>query len=190
MKTVSSYPDETAIAKPLTLADLSFLHRWGVKGARAAAWLANQGIPIPDRPNTWSALPTGGIIARLGISEFLLEDALTSSTTQSLADLPYPAQVYPVLRQDLAIALWGRAVPDLLAQTCNIHVASLKLSDRPILLASMIGVAVTLLPAERDSLPYYRIWCDSTFGNYVWRTLLEIAKELGGGAIGAIQVLD
>jgi sarcosine oxidase subunit gamma len=38
-------------------------------------------------------------------------------------------------------------------------------------------------------LPCYRIWCDPTFARYFWETLLEIAVELGGGAIGTEGLL-
>ena len=48
----------------------------------------------------------------------------------------------------------------------------------------MAGVAVTVLHFPLDDHPCYRIWCDGTFGAYLWETLLEIATELGGGALG------
>jgi sarcosine oxidase subunit gamma len=53
----------------------------------------------------------------------------------------------------------------------------------------MIGVAVTVIPGDRNGQPFYRIWCDGTFGTYFWQTLVEIATELGGGAIGTESVL-
>jgi sarcosine oxidase, subunit gamma len=48
----------------------------------------------------------------------------------------------------------------------------------------MVGVNVTVIQCDRQGLPVYRIWCDCTFGEYLWQTLLAIARELGGGAIG------
>ena len=53
----------------------------------------------------------------------------------------------------------------------------------------MVGVAVTVLTAGFGRTPCYRIWCDGTYGAYLWNTLLEIASELGGGAIGLAPVL-
>ena len=179
-------PNDLHHSSHLGIADLSFLTRFGVKGANAAEWLANQGLPIPDYPNTWHSLPEGGIIARLGLTEFLIEDSVSGSIASKLAAACQspPAKVYPVLRQDLALALVGNRANELLRQTCSFNFQALSPSDRPVVLTSMIGVAVTVIPGDRNGKPFYRIWCDGTFGTYFWQTLVEIATELGGGAIG------
>lgn len=182
MPTIVTLPTDAAHLARLGIADCSCLTRFGVKGGAAADWLAGQGIPIPDRPNTWLLLPEGGLIARLGVSEFLIEDSLQSTWSLHLTQAceSPPAQVYPVLRQDLALMLCGAAVPDLLRQTCSVNFQDLNLSDRPVILTSMIGVAVTVIPTHS----VYRIWCDGTYSHYFWRTLVEIAQESGGGAVG------
>lgn len=187
MPTLVTLSGDEVTAAHLGIADLSFLTRFGVKGAGAANWLESQGIPVPDRPNTWCSLPESGIVARLGITEFLIEDSLHSTVAPRLAEACQqpPAKVYPVLRQDAAIALCGAAINELLLQTCNINFRALPLVERSVILTSMIGVTVTIIPSERIGQPFYRIWCDGTFGAYVWRTLLAIAVELGGGAVGA-----
>lgn len=179
---------DAVIAKTLGIADLSSLSRFGVKGAGAAAWLADAGITV-ERPNSWVPLAEGGLALRLGLSEYLIEDGLLNAIVPRLAGCAYPAQVYPVLRQDLALALCGEQLPTLMLQTCNINFRALNLAENPVVLTTMIGVAVTVLPSERHGLPFYRIWCDGTFGNYFWHTLLEIAQTLGGGAIGTHSVL-
>jgi len=174
------------IYSPLRIIDLSSRNRFGVKGAGAANWLTEQGIALPERPNSWLPLSQGGLVARLGLSEFLIEDDGTGQTAWNLNQQvaqtqSFPAKVYPVLRQDFAIALWGNAVYDLLAQTCSINVRALVQTEHPVVITSMIGVAMTLLPDERASQPLYRLWCDRTFGDYVLRTLLDIITELDGG---------
>ena len=35
-----------------------------------------------------------------------------------------------------------------------------------------------------------RLWCDGTFGVYLWETLLNIIKELGGGPVGINQFFN
>lgn len=176
----------------LGLADLSCLTRFGIKGAKAAVWLTQQGILLPDRPNSWCALPEGGIVARLGVNEFLIEDSLHSQIAPQLTQTCQhpPPQVYPVLRQDMALALCGTAVDDLLRQTCNVDFSTLCLSDRPLVLTSLIGISALIIPGERSGKPFYRLWCDSTFGQYLWDTLLTIAEELEGGAIGIAEIID
>ena len=83
--------------------------RLGLKGPRAAEWLAAQGIVLPAAANTWSHAEAGTgadglLVARLGESEFFLEDDAAGATLQRLApslnrSLP---GVYPVLREDAA----------------------------------------------------------------------------------------
>lgn len=169
----------------LGIADLSFLTRFGVKGASAASWLEAQGISVPSVPNTWQFLSEGAIVARLGLTEFLIEDSVHSRIAVSLANAcrQLPANVYPVLRQDAAIVLCGTAIHNLLLQTCSVNFRALSLAEHPVVLTSLAGVAVTIIPGE-----HYRIWCDGTFGLYLWRTLGAIATELGGGIVGAEQL--
>ncbi|OLP20379.1 hypothetical protein BST81_01225 [Leptolyngbya sp. 'hensonii'] len=163
----------------LHLMDLSHLPRFGVKGPAAVAWLQSQGISVPDRPNSWKPLSDGGLVARLGLNEFLLEgSAIAPQLAQACQ--PPPPRVYPVLRQDRAICLRGRAVQELLRQTCNVNFRALDLNTHPVILTTLIGVSVTVIPGEQAGLPFYRIWCDGTFGTYFWSTLAEITAELGG----------
>ncbi|XGV95619.1 MAG: hypothetical protein ACAF41_23115 [Leptolyngbya sp. BL-A-14] len=186
MPTLMETPDNSTIATPLGIADVSCLTRFGVKGPNAADWLLSQGITTPDRPNTWSPLADGGIIARLGATEFLLEDSLHSQTAPQLVEACQqpPAKVYPVLRQDAAIILCGSEVNELLLQTCSVNFRALSLLERPVILTSMVGVAVTIIPGDRNGQPFYRLWCDGTFGVYLWQTLGAIVAEMGGGVVG------
>lgn len=190
MPSLVKLPGDRQSASVLGIADLSFLTRFGVKGANAAQWLAEWGLPIPDRPNTWHPLPEGGTVARLGLTEFLIEDSLNSAIAPQLATAckSPPAKVYPVLRQDLALGLVGDRVNALLRQTCSFNFQALSLGDRPVVLTNAIGVAVTVVPGD-DGRCCYRIWCDRTFGTYFWQTLIQIATELGGGAIGTESIL-
>lgn len=186
MASLIALPTDSQYRSQLGLVDLSAYPRCGVKGAGAAHWLAEQGLPIPDRPNTWLPLAAGGLIARLGRSEFLIEDSESSAIVPPLrqASESPPPQVYPVLRQDLALGLIGDQLPALLRQTCSFNFQALTLADRPVVIASLIGVGVTVIPTTRHGLPACQIWCDGSFGVYVWQTLLAIAVELGGGVIG------
>lgn len=166
----------------LALADLSLRPRFGAKGPQAAQWLAAHGVAPPPQPNSWLPL-AGGFVARLGLSEFLVEGVAASALA---ADMP-PAGVYPVPREDAAIGLAGPKLNELLLQTCNVNFRALDLAMRPMVLTSLAGVTVTALPEGNDGC---RIYCDYTFGDYLWRTLLEIAGELGGGATDAARFPD
>ncbi|MBW4553031.1 MAG: FAD-dependent oxidoreductase [Aphanocapsa sp. GSE-SYN-MK-11-07L] len=171
----------------ITIADLSSRPRFGVKGSGAAAWLASLLLPIPDRPNTWLPLDQDSLIARLGLNEYLIESE--SAWTKFIANQNFPVQVYPVLRQDAAIALSGPAVNELLLQTCNINFQVLNLAERPLVITTMVGVTVQVIPITVNGEVTYRIWCDGTFGPYLYQTLLKVAHDLGAPDIQPIHKL-
>ncbi len=171
----------------LGLADLSHQTRAGAKGRGTAEWLAALGVTIPSQPNSWSSLPSGGLVARLGITEFLVEG--DAALVEKIVQTPRTAGVYPVLRQDAAFALCGARVNELLLQTCNVDFRTLDAEPTKVVLTSMAGVGVTVLSKKSGMYPSYRIWCDGTYGIYLWETLAEIATELGGGCIGVNALL-
>ncbi|MFP3555526.1 hypothetical protein SB861_33155 [Paraburkholderia sp. SIMBA_049] len=177
-------------AATLGIADVSFLFRTGFKGQGVAAWLQAQEIPVPEQPNSWAPLAGGGVVLRLGVSEYLIEDGLTQGSSARMAHLETPMHVYPVLHQDVALVLCGEAVYELLLQTCNVNFGALDLAARPVVLTSMAGVAVTVMPGARAGKPYYRVWADGTYGLYLWETLAGIAGELGGGPVGVAAITD
>jgi sarcosine oxidase subunit gamma len=50
-------------------------------------------------------------------------------------------------------------------------------------MTSMVGVGVTVVPRRAGETTEFNVWCDPSFGLYLWSTLVEIAQEMGGGAI-------
>jgi sarcosine oxidase subunit gamma len=183
MKTVDRYGvDDVHWAQVIGVGDLSARRRCGYKGPGAAAWLAQRGLPIPPQPNAWLELACGGLVARLGRSEFLIEDAQGGTQCASLQQDAPGARVYPVLRQDVELVLTGEKAEELLLQTCSVDFAALDAAIQPVVMTSMIGVGVTVLfeQVERGS----RVGGDGNFGVYVWAALVEVARDLGGGPVG------
>lgn len=171
-----------AIVGIVGIVDLSHLPRAGAKGPGAADWLAALGLAVPHQPNSWNRLPGEGLIARLGLTEFLVEG--DASIVDTLMQADRTAGVYPVLRQDASFALCGARVNELLLQTCNVDFRTLDAEPSKLILTSMAGVGITILATRTGTLPCYRLWCDGTYGLYLWDTLVGIAEELGGGCIG------
>jgi sarcosine oxidase subunit gamma len=164
--------------------------RFGLKGPRAAAWLEARGIDLPAAPNQWTAGPspiaqTAGdefLVARLGTSEFFIEDCAAGGRLRSLEAAldPSLAGVYPVLREDTSFALSGAGSHDVLAQVCNVNFADLELASQPVIMTLMIGVAVLVVPQMANACPRFRIWCDPTFGPYLDESLGTVVTECGG----------
>lgn len=178
--------DETAARDSVAIADLSCLDRAGIKGPEAVRWLERLNIPVPAHANAWTGLPGGGVIARLGRTEFFLEDGTTGDTASRVRDALRTeiSGVYPVIRQDAGIALVGRRVNELLVQTCNVNFQELDSASRTVVMTMMVGVAVLVIRQDHRNFPGFRIWCDATYAPYLWETLAGIASELGGGPIG------
>lgn len=175
----ASDPQKAAL---LGVADHSHLPRAGVKGPGATGWLAELGLSLPSRSNSWLPFPDGGLIGRLGNTEYLIEG--NAARVAQIMQTPRAPGVYPVLRQDAVFALCGSRVNELLLQTCNVDFRCLVADPTQLLLTSMAGVSVLVLVAGNKIHPVYRLWCDGTYGLYLWETLTGIAEELGGGGIG------
>jgi sarcosine oxidase, subunit gamma len=172
--------------------------RLGLKGPRAAEWLAAHGIALPMAPNSCmhaqeTLAADALLVARLGQFEFFLEDAAAGTTLRRIAPSlnEHPPGVYPMLREDWAFQLGGEGAEDVLAQVCNVNFAALPFAAHPLIMTLMVGVAVLVVPqggvgasggaAERQ----YRIWCDPTFGPYLGETLGAVVIECGGRYTGA-----
>jgi sarcosine oxidase subunit gamma len=171
----------------VALQDLSHLPKCGLKGPDAMQWLRDHGIEPPAAANRWLPLASGGVIARLGRSEFFIEDGAGGSDVSNIRTAlgNGTSGVYPVIRQDAGIVLTGSRVNELLLQTCNVNFGALQTGAREAVMTQMIGVSVLAIRVTDEPLPRYRIWCDPTFAPYFWETLAEIAVELGGGVMAA-----
>jgi sarcosine oxidase subunit gamma len=149
-------------------------HRFGLKGPQAARWLESNGLPVPGAANTWmssDALSDTLLVARLGSSEFFLEDRAGGTILRNLDPTTvgsrggHPPGVYPVLRQDAAFLLSGDASLEVLAQVCSVNFGEVALASNPVIMTLMVGVSVLVIPQRTLSLRQFRIWCDPTLGD-------------------------
>jgi sarcosine oxidase, subunit gamma len=177
---------ELEVAKTLALADASFLPRIVIKGPQAASFLQSLGISIPETTLKVVPLENGGLIARTGGSEFFLESGPVGWPSHAVQDglgsPSYKDGVYPVLRQDASLIISGSRAGELFR-----HVSSYDFLTNPhydLVFTLIAGVSCSVLRTELNGIPAFRLWTDGTYGTYIWHTLLEVAKELGGGAVG------
>ena len=177
---------EAELAKTLALADASFLPRIVVKGPQASAFLQSLGISIPESVLKVAPLVNGGLIARTGGSEFFLESGIVGWPSQAVRDglgsPSYKEGVYPVLRQDASLIISGSRASELFR-----HVSSYDFLTDPhhdLVFTPIAGVSCSVIRTELNGIPVFRLWTDGTYGLYIWHTLLEVATELGGGAVG------
>ncbi len=170
---------------PVWLQDCSWRQRFGCKGPDAARWLESLGFTVPQPANSCAIDANDVLVARLGATEFLIEamGAPSQNIIAARESFPVPG-VYPVVRQDAALILGGPRATDLLLETCNFPFAG-DSDGSLVVMTSMIGVGVTVVPRRARVATEFNIWCDPSFGLYLWSTLVEIAKEMGGGAIAS-----
>ena len=187
LRLVGGVPAGSAV----TLSDLSWRRRFGLKGPAAQAWLEARQFRVPGPPNSW-AMADGVLVGRLATAEFLVE-ALGASqhrvaaAAAELGAAGVPLGVFPVARQDIVIRLHGDALLDLLRQTCSVDfrapLNAARSTSGPLLLTSMIGVSVLAAPGWEEARRELTVWADPSFAHYFWSTLLEVAADLGGGVL-------
>ncbi len=176
---------EKARKKILGVTDVSCLERYGVKGPQASKWLADHELAIPSNPNSWTLCNQKNLVLRLGSSEFLIEDQLGGSASKKLAaDSTRVEGLYPVARADAAFILSGSEVLNLLSELCSLDLRDTSLLANDVVMTQVAGISAIVMRQNLNGEQVYRLWCDGTYGSYMWEMLLEIAVELGGGAVG------
>jgi sarcosine oxidase, subunit gamma len=176
---------EIARKQLLAVADVSCLRRYGVKGSKATQWLMHRNIHLPMQTNTWTLSDLKTLVLRLGNSEYLIEDALGGNACAQLAnDKPRVENVYPVPRADAAFIVSGSASLDLFAEVCALDLSEKALAVDAVIMTQIAGISATMIRMHFNDEPIYRIWCDGTYGAYLWKVLVGIATELGGGPVG------
>ncbi|HEY0562627.1 MAG TPA: sarcosine oxidase subunit gamma [Methylophilus sp.] len=165
--------------------DISCLSRFGVKGPQAARWLAERGVAIPASINSWTLCHQSSVVLRLGSSEFLIEDPLSGNVCQTLTQHSQrEVGVYFVPRADAAFALCGSAVMNVLSELCPLDLREAVMPPHVVIMTQIAGISATVWRQQVNGEAVFRVVCDGTYGPDMWAMLVEIATELGGGAVG------
>lgn len=184
----ASNETEQARKKVLGITDVSCFERYGIKGPQASKWLADHELAIPSTPNAWTLVSNPSrnqkdLVLRLGPSEFLVEDQ-SGSASNKLTDITRVEGLYPVARADAAFILSGTEVLNLLSELCSLDLRDASLLANDVVMTQVAGISAIVMRQNLNGEQVYRLWCDGTYGSYMWEMLLEIAVELGGGAVG------
>ncbi len=176
---------EAKCSQILSICDVSSLDRFGLKGPKASEWLQTAGIKLPKTANSWTLQDNGSLLMRLGNTEFLLEDRLENDMARMLNNKALnEAGIHKVMRNDAAFIVSGELTSALFSEVCAIDLDSGILAENSLVMTVIADVSATLLKQTLNGQAVYRIWCDGTFGSYLWKTLLGIIEEHGGGPVG------
>lgn len=168
-------------ARELALCDLSALPKLGLKGTGSEAWLRRHEVEVPPATYDTARLPGGGLVARLGGADFLLEGGPTDGLLPRLAAVP--ADVYRVERQDATFLLTGARALKVLARLSSVDFATAP--PGRVILTRAGGVNCMVMPGRDENMSTYRLWVDYTYAASFWESVVEIVEELGGRVVGA-----
>lgn len=164
--------------------------RVGCKGPAAESWLATHGVHVPRGANSYEIDESGMLTARLATSEFLLESTQETSDEQlgslrnALHSGEHPKGVYPVLRADFVLEISGAQTEELFLQTCAVDMAPVTRASTantgPIVMTSMIGVAVVLACRQMLESTRFTVWSDPSYSTYFHTQLQAIAADVIG----------
>lgn len=186
MRVALDYGDPAREAEHLSrlaLCDASLFPRIGVIGKAASDWLAGMGVSVPGAIHETLALEPDGLCQRLGRHEFVIEDGLEGTMVERLARALGTGSdaVYPIEHQDAQLWLSGERAPEVLAQTCGYD---FRTPGDALVFTRIAGVSCSVLHQAHVDAPHFRLWLDPTYAEYLWETLLEIVREMGGGPAG------
>lgn len=174
---------EAERAKTLALCDVSALLRMTVKGPGAERWLRELGLEVPEAIYDAGRAGRGDLVLRTGGAEFLIEDGIAGTTALGLlgAGKGEKPDVYCIPRQDASFMLTGKSADEVMLETCGVDLSR---REPRAVFSRVAGVSCALLPVQVDGIPAFQIWCDGSYGSYLWETLLEIVRDKGGGPVG------
>ena len=157
----------------------SALPRFGVKGRAAGSWLESHSVSLPAMPNSWKPANQNRVL-RLGRGEYLVEGDLALQLAAAWQAQP---NIFLVPRYDAAFVLTGHEAATVLQEICALDTRPEIVQDQ-VLITLIAGISATLVCEDRNDEPYYRMWCDGTYADYMQEILTEIVLEQGGEVIG------
>jgi sarcosine oxidase subunit gamma len=174
---------ERRTASLLSLCDVSAVERIVVKGPRAAEFLRSQAVWVPQRVYAHQPQSDGAIVVRSGGAEFFIENGWQAATVERLLAVigARAAGVYGISRQDVSLFVSGSAAIELFSQTCSYNFGD---SGFQFVMTQIAGVSCAVLPRQLGAMRVWQLWADGTYGPYLWDTLFEIVREVGGDAVG------
>lgn len=166
----------------LHVIETSDVLRIGLKGPQAAAWLAQQGLPLPE---PWHWLVHEEMqLSRLGQSEFVLQAELTTTglTHTGLPALCTQLQhagpgVYPVARYDAGWLMFGDSLPAVMAELCMLDWQTETATQR-LCMTQLAGINVTLLQKSSEGQAGIQLWCDGSYRDYLHQQLLQRVAQV------------
>ncbi len=191
---------ELQAAQRLGLADLSVLPRSGFKGAGTPAWLAGQGVALPEASNRAARQKGGELAARLAPNELLILGALASGAGGLAETLeaawaaeslpPATPRGFPLPRRDSHawFLVTGAAAAAMFAKLCGVDLRAGKFADLEIAQTSVARITGVIIRDDIGGQLSYHLLCDSASAAYLWDCLIDAMAEFEGRPVGLAVV--
>ena len=179
--------EEFTISKVLGLADRSLLSRIGLKGLNAVSWACEHGVNVPQEIFGWNMTVDGSLVIRLGINELFLEGKYVQVVEEAIAHGISDVECFLVRREDAGFLLTGCKALEVLAQTCSYD---FQVADTSLIMTQLAGVSCSILArevknaADVGQVPIYHIWTSASYSRFMWKELIAIVEDCGGGPVG------
>jgi sarcosine oxidase subunit gamma len=176
----------------LTLADLSALARWGLKGRGVRAFLGGIGAALPAASNVSARQDDGSLIAQLSPAEVLVLPSLRtgqSQTGEAIARIPDDGagDCYPAPRADSHawFLLRGERTPQMFAKLCGVDLALDQFANFRVAQTSVARLSAIVIRNSIAGRPAFSLLADSASAQYLWDCLLDAMTEFAGTVSGA-----
>lgn len=162
-------PVQAALRHPVDLVQV------GAKGPRLVEWAEQYALDLPARIYDTRPVGAGGVLARVGAGELILEcrpaDEVWARLNAALAAAG-GAGVYRVVQQAATLVVQGKAAAGILAQACAVDLA--REPTGRMVYTQVAGVGCGVLPGGAE----YRLWVDYSLAAYLWEALAAIAADV------------
>lgn len=125
-------------------------------------------------PGRWLLLAPGGPAA----------DVVDRAARAERADGGRPVSILDVSHAYALVSVTGVATASMLAKVCAVDLRDRATPDGAVFRSDVAGVVVGVARADRGGEPSYLLWCDRSYGQYLWDVLLDAGAEFGTAVEG------
>ena len=168
----------------------------GAEAAKAVAALVPSALEqsVGTVAEADSTLERGGklISVRLARDELvvLTPTGVAPSAAEEMAYIdPACAHVIDVTSGLCGLAIVGPATHDLMSRITDLDTSARALPDLTCVQSRFADVQGLLLRRDVNGIAMYQLYAAREFGEYLWETLIETAREVGGGPVGTQALL-
>ena len=181
----------------LALIDLTTLTRIGFKGNDTPAWLMQQKIKLPEKPNSAIRLADGTLLAKLSFNEYLFLNNLNnnSSSCKTLENswkMENDKLCYKLHRNHSHsyFLLTGKHSIMLMSKICGVDLADLHFPTHSVAQTSVARLNTIIIKDNIADTTVFHLLFDSASAEYMWHCLLDAMQEFSGKIIGVNSLIN